>query len=41
MRIDKLHDCFIPAIRIRNGELIIWVFKYRITIYAYRNMGRY
>lgn len=40
MRVDKLQDYFLPAIRKRNNEVIIWILNYKITVYANRKMGR-
>lgn len=36
MRIDKLQDYFLPSVRKRNGEIIIWILNFKITIYAFK-----
>lgn len=41
MRVDKLQDYFLPAIRKINAEIIIWILNYKITVYANRKMGRH
>lgn len=36
MRIDRLPDFYLPAMRRRNGEIIIWVLNFKITIFAFK-----